>query len=64
MYVIKIFLSSSFLDMHGERNMIMRYIESKINEQVMNRNVRVHFIDLRYHRISLVAVLWFIPALV
>ena len=45
---VRIFISSTFRDMHGERDYLARFVLPEINERVRHLRVRVLFIDLRW----------------
>ena len=45
--VQKVFVSSTFRDMHGERNHIARYVAPAVNARLFRHRVRVDFVDLR-----------------
>jgi len=44
----RIFISSTFLDMHGERDMLTRVVLPEIKERAKQRRVNVYEVDLRW----------------
>ena len=46
--IVKLFISSTFLDMHGERDCIARVVVPEINAWLHTRRARLVAVDLRY----------------
>lgn len=45
---IKIFLSSTFNDMHAERDLIMHKVYPAVSQELAAKNIKVQFVDLRW----------------
>ena len=45
---IRIFVSSTFKDMHGERNIMNNYIFPELTKRAKSRNIELTFVDLRW----------------
>ena len=45
---IRIFVSSTFKDMHGERNMMNNYIFPELTKRAKSQNIELTFVDLRW----------------
>lgn len=43
-----IFISSTFMDMNGERDILNNYVLPKLNESLNSKRINVQFIDLRW----------------
>lgn len=46
--VVRVFISSTFNDMHGERDALTRFVFPELNERLASRRVRVIPVDLRW----------------
>lgn len=46
--VVRVFISSTFNDMHGERDALTRFVFPELNERLSSRRVRVVPVDLRW----------------
>lgn len=44
----RVFISSTFLDMHGERDILTRIVLPEIKERAKQRKVRIYEVDLRW----------------
>ena len=45
---VRIFISSTFRDMHGERDMLTRFVFPEIRARARARNIQVYEVDLRW----------------
>ena len=45
---VRIFISSTFRDMHGERDMLTRFVFPEIRARAQARNIQVYEVDLRW----------------
>ncbi|EFA74759.1 WD40 repeat-containing protein [Heterostelium album PN500] len=45
---VRIFISSTFLDMHGERDMLVKYVFPELRERCAKRKIHVTEVDLRW----------------
>jgi hypothetical protein len=46
--LVRVFLSSTFVDMHGEREVIMRKVMVELNQFCTERGVYLSYIDMRW----------------
>ena len=45
---IRVFVSSTFLDMHGERDILSRYVFPEIKEYCSKKKINFFYVDLRW----------------
>ena len=45
---VRVFISSTFKDMHGERDLITRYVFPELRSWCFNYCVNIHEVDLRW----------------
>lgn len=41
---LKLFISSTFMDMHAERNYLIRFVFPRVRQELLKK--RIHFIDI------------------
>jgi hypothetical protein len=47
---VRIFISSTFVDMHGERDVLTRVVLPEVKERAKQRKVKIYEVDLRWVR--------------